>query len=473
MRYVIAGNGILALSTAFRLTQRIGQDDSIVIIGPRTRLGAATPAAAAMLNSYAEISAYSLKSEPDRYHFELSREAGRKWAAFEEEMRKASSSKAPLSRGEKDRGTYMLNNTASDEWDDRNFDAVAKALTDFKEPFDWVNPADIPNYLPSQHLRATRALYIRGEGWLNPRLILQTLDEILSGDTRVTMTDASAKRFVKNGSLVTAVELEDGSMVEGDVFLLANGATASSLLKRSELGIAMQPVFYGVGISLEIKSTGHPHQKCVRTTNRGGACGVYTAPLYLGEGQPDDHIVVGASNRVVNDPTQYGRLQSIEHLRGSAIREINGHFYAAELIRVNVGWRPTSQDTYPLIGKTSVANFHVATGTKRDGFHLSPVISDYMATLMIGGTVDERFVMFSPERAVIHDIPREEGIEMIVNSLMSEQYQHGYLPSNVRMNAQVRDTYRKDIEALHDKVGAKDWAMHPELVNMYRQGHTI
>lgn len=470
MHHVIVGNGILGLSTAFRLTQRLKKGDRVTVVGPRARAGAATPAAAAMLNSFGEISAYSLKSEPDRYHFELSREAAKKWPGFEEELAKAAGLGA-ISRGAADRGTYIINNTAADDWDDRNFDAMVKALVDFHEPFKEVNPRDIPNYLPSQHQRAARAVYIPGEGWLNPRLVLAALDAALEKNDAVAVLDDKVRRLVKSGNALSAAELENGKTIEGDVFLLANGANASALLQESKLGITMQPVFYGVGVSVEIQAENHPHTKCIRTTNRGAACGIYTAPLFLGVGEPDDHIVVGASNRVVNEPVYHGRLSAIEHLLRSAIDEINGHFYAANLIRVNVGWRPTSQDTYPLLGKTSIANFFVATGTKRDGFHLSPVLSDTLATLMTGGSVDKRLEMFAPERAVIRDISREDAIEMAVASLMSEQYQHGYNPSNVLMNAQVRDTYRRDIEALHDKVGAKDWGIHPELVNMYRAGH--
>lgn len=442
-------------------------------------MGAATPAAAAMLNSFAEISAYSLQSDFDRYHFELSREAAHQWPDFEKELVDAANAVRPtpspivgaISRGARDRGTYIINNTAADEWDDRNFDAMKRALQDFSEPFDDVSPIDIPNYLPAQPLRATRGLYIRNEGWLNPRRVLATLDAILDHTDCVTRIDEKARRFLKNGTTISGVEIESGKIVEGDVFLLATGATASVLLDQSSLGIKVQPVFYGIGVSLEIEAKGHPHTKCVRTTNRGGACGIYTAPLFLGPDGPDDHIVIGASNRVVNDPTDFGRLGSIEHLLRSAIHEINEYFYAAELVRVNVGWRPTTQDTYPLLGKTSIANFSIATGTKRDGFHLSPVLSTMMASILTGESVDARFDMFTPERSVVHDIPREDAIEMIVASLMSEQYQHGYMPSNVLMNAQVRDTYRKDIEALHDKIGAKDWGIPPELVNMYRQGH--
>ena len=181
--------------------------------------------------------------------------------------------------------------------------------------------------------------------------------------------------------------------------------------------------------------------------------------------------MIGASNFLSPEPIEHGRLVSLEHLMRSAIEEINGYFYNAQLIRVNVGWRPTTQDTYPLLGQTSIANFHIATGTKRDGFHLSPVISEKVAAGMLGDPVDEKFAWFAPEREVIHDMGRDEAIEIVLESLMSEQFQHGYNPSNVLMNAQVRETYRNDIEVLHDRVGAKDWGIPPELIKMYRLGH--
>ena len=61
MKYVIIGNGIIALSTAFRMHQRLSPGDEVVILGPQDRPGSATLAAGAMLNSYGEIQKGSLK----------------------------------------------------------------------------------------------------------------------------------------------------------------------------------------------------------------------------------------------------------------------------------------------------------------------------------------------------------------------------------------------------------------------------
>ncbi len=480
MHYIIAGNGIIANTIAFRLLQHISKSDEITIIGPVERTGSATLAASAMLNSFAEIDESSLKTEADLYHFELSHTATRMWPDFEKELIEASGEHLPTGcskceilqgGGCYDNGTYVINNTSADDTDDRNFDAIVTALQDFNEQFELVNPSDIPNYAPSQRKRATRALYIHNEGWLNPRLVMEKLDAILLHDARVTIVDEYVGRFIHQNGTIKSVELLNGKVIEGDTFLLATGASASETLDKSELGIDVQRIFYGVGISLEIRATGNAHTKCIRTPNRGGACGIYSVPYFLGPDQENDHILIGASNMISSKPLFHGRVSSIQHLLQSAVEEINGNFYAAEVIRTNVGARPITQDTFPLIGQTSLSNLFISTGTKRDGFHLSPLISDVLAKQMIGETVDERFHMFAPERELLHRYDRETAVEVIVSGLMSEQYQHGYSPSNIRMNAQVRETYRREIELLHDKVGAVDWGIPPDMVKMYREGY--
>ena len=479
MDYVIVGNGIIALTVAFRLSRKLSAADTITIIGPENRVGSATLAAAAMQNCFGEIETHSLKTDVDLYHFELSHLATRMWPDFERDLIDAAGDNLPddcakcevLSGGCFGRGTFIINNASVDDLDDRNFDAIVSALKEFNEQFEFVSPSDIPNYFPAQRKRATRAIYIHNEGWLNPRLVLEKLDGILRNCDQVKYRDAVASHFIRSGATIEAVQLDNDEIVGGDIFLLASGATASDILERSDLGINVQRVFYGIGVSLEIHSPDFPHQKCIRTPNRGGACGVYSVPYYLGPGKSEEHIIIGASNYLSPDPVHNGRLISIEYLTRSAMEEINGHFYNARLIRTNIGWRPTTQDTYPLLGKTSIGNFVVATGTKRDGFHLSPVISDKITSIMLDEPVDERFNYFAPERELIREMCREDAIERVVTSLMSEQYQHDYNPSNIRMNAQVRENYRRDVEELHDKVGAIDWGIPPELINMYRRGY--
>lgn len=479
MHTVIIGNGILALSTAFRLARRAKADDKITIIGKTSREGSATLAAAAMLNSFAEIEAGSLDTEIDLYRFELSHQATRMWPKFEEDIIKTGGSNLPracgtcqvLHGGCFDRGTYIVNNTAADDLDDENYDAIIKALVDFNESHEHVSPRDIPNYLPDQRNRATRAVYIPNEGWLNPRIVIEKLDKVLGLFPQVEFVQAHADRITAANGKVTGVILDNGKTIAGDKYFLATGATVTDLLNKSDIGIDMQRVFYGVGTSIEIKSPDYPHKKCIRTPNRGLACGIYSVPYFQGPGEKNDHILVGASNFISPTPYPFGRLTSIEGLTKAAMEQINTNFYRADLVRVNVGWRPTSQDTYPLLGKTSIDNLVIATGTKRDGFHLAPLISEMMAALLMGEEIDARMDVFAPERKPISTLTREQAIEKAVRHQISAAYQHGYTPSKSRMPQNVIQMHRDALEKLHDQVGANDWGIPPEMLDMYRYGH--
>jgi len=480
MHTVILGNGIIALTTAFRLTKCLGPDDRISIVGRHERIGSATLAAAAMLNSFAEVESGSLDSDLDLYRFELSHLATRMWPKFESEIIDAAASCLPrgcarcegfAGGGCVATGTFVVNNTAADDLDDENFDAILRALESFSEPYSLVSTREIPNYMPEQRHRATRAVYIPNEGWFNPRLMIEKLDAVLRRDARVTLVDANATRLNMGSSGLDSVLLDTQQRLSGDTFVLATGATATDLLAASGLDLPIQRVFYGVGVSVEIKSPDSPHSKCIRTPNRGLACGIYSVPYFTDPDGPNDHIVVGATNFISPVPYHYGRLTSVASLMTAAIEQINANFYRADLVRVNVGWRPTSQDTYPLVGRTSIDNLIVATGTKRDGFHLSPVLSELIVALLLGDAVDPRFAVFAPERKPIRSLSRKDAIDKAVRHQVSAAYQHGFAPAHGRMPEQVKRMFRDDLERLHDQVGAHDWGIPPEMLDMYRYGH--
>ena len=479
MRTLILGNGILGLTIAFRLAKRSRPDDSIVIVGDFSRPASATLAAAAMGASFAEVEVGSLRSEADLYRFELSHLATRMWPVFERELIDAAGDDIPhgcsrceiFTGGCFGRGTYVVNNTAADDFDDANFDAIVTALNDFNEQHELVNPKDIPNYSPEQRFRATRAVYIHNEGWFNPRLMVEKLEAGLRRFPQIEFVHQEVDHLTQSNAQIQSVVLKNGRILEGDRFVLAAGSFVSEILNKSNLGLPVQPVFHGVGASVEIQSREFPHEKCVRTPNRGWACGIYSVPYFLDPAQPTDHILVGATNWLSATPYSRVRLNNIEGLMRAAMEQINQYWYRADLVRINIGSRPTSQDTYPLLGRTSIANLTIVTGTNRDGFHLAPVISEQIVSLLNHENVDERLNMFAPERAPIRTLSREEAIEASVRHQISAMYQHDYNPPKSRVEDRIRDAFRQDLEGLHDKVGAHDWGIHPLMVDMYRYGH--
>lgn len=474
MQIAIVGNGVIGQAIAYNLLKNPKFKGSLTIIGKIDRVGSATKAAAAMLNSFAEIEKNSLNSEFDKYRFTLSRSATRMWPVFAKNILEDSQFKTFSLIDEHqpfDKGTYVINNAAADDLDDENFEAILAALLEYNEPHSLISPSEIPNYQPEQRFRALRALRIENEGWMNPKMVLEALDKILRLSARVNIVESQARKIVSRNNLVTGIECESGQVIEADQFLIANGASITQLLNESDLGLPIQKIFHGIGVSIEINVKDHMHTNCIRTPNRGLACGVYTAPHEVDFENRIGKILIGATNFISPVPINNPRVNDVQTLLNSATQQVNANFYKSELVNINVGWRPTSQDTQPILGGTSISNLFIAGGTKRDGFHLAPIISEKMTSLILGENVEDEFKWFSPERMPLKLMSRSEAIDKSLKHQISAAYQHGFVPSNAKFSNSVRIGILNDLEKLHDQVGALDWGIPPEMLDMYRYGH--
>ncbi|MDB5389821.1 MAG: dependent oxidoreductase [Planctomycetaceae bacterium] len=459
MRVIIIGNGILGLTTAYRLIQR-DPTTTIALVGPANHRGCASLAAAAMFNSFCEVDDRTLINPIEKIKFLFNKSATSLWPKFISQLEADSNS--TINHGF---GTYLINNHATDSLEDQTFDAVVKALEHFNEPYAIANPSDIPCYKPAPQSRASRAIYIPVEGWINPLQLIQALKDVLEKSGRVNFVNDSCRSLTHSKCRIDSAVLAGGDVIRGDVYLLSTGATFSELLDNSRLDLQMPRIFYGVGCSILLKTDGATLPKCVRTPNRGGACGVYAAP------QTTSMTLIGASNFISPVPEDGPRIASIHTLLAAAMEQINSDYYRSQLIKVNTGWRPTSEDTLPLLGSTSVENLLVATGTKRDGLHCSPLISTCLADLILEGKSTENIDVFQPERSPVRSYSRQDAVDTAVKHTLNAAYQHGFAPAKNRMVEDLEKYYRSDIESLHDKVGAVDWGIPPEMINMYRYGH--
>ena len=70
-------------------------------------------------------------------------------------------------------------------------------------------------------------------------------------------------------------------------------------------------------------------------------------------------------------------------LQKSLTREINTNYSNLSIKKIIVGHRPTTIDTYPLLGPTSLEGVYLATGTKRDGLTMSLLIGLEISNLII------------------------------------------------------------------------------------------
>jgi glycine oxidase len=459
MNVAIAGNGIVALQTARRLV-REHPGVRVTLIGPTARAGSASLAAAAMFNSFCEVDTGTFDNGFERLKFDFNRAAASLWPDLLEDLRAESG--LEISSGF---GTYLINNAVTDQLEDENYEAVRDALVAYSEPFEDVDPRAIPGYNPSPHARAIRAVYIPREGWVNPVHLIAALDLLLAKEPRVRIVDASVDTVEASGDAVAGVITDSGERIGADAVILAPGASFSAIVERSRLPVAFQRVFFGAGASIRL-NTGHATlSNCIRTPNRGLACGTYAAP------QDGNHTLVGASNFISPVPVAAPRLTSVMGLLEGAVEQINRDFYRAELSAVNFGWRPTSSDTLPMIGRTDLSNLLVATGTKRDGLHCSPLIAQILCALACGGAPSFDVTAFKPDRPVTRTMTREQSVRTLVRHTLNAAYQHGFRSAHNRMTDDLAAHYAREFEALHDAVGAHDWGIPPEMKDMYRYGH--
>jgi len=459
-KVIFIGNGILSLMTALRLSQKKEQVN-ITIIGPFDREGCASVAAPAMLNSFAELIKGSLDNEIDRKKFKISRLAGKRWKNLFEDLEEYSVAKPQPAFG-----TYVLNNTTTDKLDDENFDAILAYLEEFKEEYELVNKDQIPGYSPSSQGRAIRSLYMKNEGFVNSESVLDYLVDYLTNQG-VIFIDDSVSKLIKEEEVISSLKTEKGDIYIADNFFLSPGANFSKIIDNSNLNLNIQKILYGSGVAVEIKPKEMNLTNCVRTPNRGMACGIYSAP------RTEETIFIGASNLIANYGLEHGMLTSVESLLKSAMEQINTSFYNAGFVGTKLGWRPTSEDTYPLLGKTKIPNLIVATGTKRDGFHMSPIISEYLIALLFNEKYEHTslFDSFKPEREIIRNISREKAIKEIVAHQISAMYQHDFIPPKSNMLNDYIEKLTVEANEVHDKVGAKEWGIPPELYAMYKGGY--
>ncbi|WP_104127138.1 glycine oxidase ThiO [Cryobacterium sp. Y57] len=197
-------------------------------------------------------------------------------------------------------------------------------------------------------------------------------------------TDASSR--------VTGVALADGSSIQADEVVVANGLWAGELDGLPEhLSLPLRPV-YGDVLRLRVPEHLRPLLTC---TVRGLVHGV---PVYLVP-RTDGTLVIGATQRedgsgVVSAGGVYQLLRDAQALV-PAVSEL-------ELIETTARARPGTPDNAPFLGRVGcsngdIAGLIIATGFFRHGVLLTPVAAAYCLQL-IEGSADDRWRNFRPDR---------------------------------------------------------------------------
>jgi glycine oxidase len=477
----IAGNGAVACALALRLVED-HPGLRVALVGPAHRAQSASLAAGAMLGAYGELSEGALDTAVGKQKLELAIAATARWDAHLAALN-ARLERTPPVRVRP--GTIIVSQPAAADADpdsalgaDPDFAAVLAALAAYPAPFRELDPRDVPGLSPAPEARPRRAILLEHEGSLSSLHLHRAYDEAFARHPSLAVVDAEVTAVSPSGDPsrpTTLVTTSTGQPLRTRQLVLAAGSRTQRILDALDdalddalgrpLASRIPRLVHGIGVALVLSTELPLPRHVVRTPNRGVKAGLYAVPYDA------PYAYVGATTTLVADEDPHPSDDAIASLRLGAARQLHTGLATAAVHKTLLGYRPTTLDAYPLLGQTSVAGLWLATGTKRDGLHLSPELAHQLARALAGGPPPAGG-LFAPERALLLPPGQPAAIARATAALLAaaaERAQRGSLsgpgatdPDAVR--AAVEDAYR------HSGLLGTDLAIPAELLPLYRSG---
>ena len=225
--------------------------------------------------------------------------------------------------------------------------------------------------------------------------------------------------------------------------IIAAGSYSKKIFEKSKFKKKIKKIIYGTGVALIVKTKKkHNIRSVIRTVNRGLACGIHIVPL------DEFRFYVGATNRLSHAENNNATCATTNVLINSLTKEINTDFENAIIEDILIGHRPTTEDCFPLLGELVKKQIYIATGFKRTGFFLSPIIAKELRRVILENKkIDLKNLTFKK----IVKFNKDELIEKTTDHYVSAAYQHDLnLPSFENEN-QYRNKIKESVISLQRK----------------------
>ena len=453
---VVVGNGVLGLSIGVELRRRGLQ---VAIVGEPARPEAASAAAGAMHGCFGEVTASLLRSEDGRAKLDMDVSATALWGAWLESL--------PGEPGDAEITTatstvVMLNTVGVADIDTANYAAIRQALVEYDAPFEDIDPQDVSWLDPEQTSRPLRAMYLPGEGSVDASALLRRLETVFSREGGALVEELASEVTHEHGR-VEGVALASGRRLAAPIVVLAAGARSHELLSCvPDVARRVPSMVSGYGVSALVDTEdGSVPESVIRTPNRAFACGLHVVPRAGGT------VYLGATNIISEQPRTTALLSDVQFLLGCADRQVRRDFSEGGLRRLQVGNRPVPLDGFPLLGEVTTGLW-MMTGTYRDGLHQSPLLAREMSRRILGEEPEFDLDRFSPVRAPIQTMTREEIVEATITHMLATGYEHDWtLP--VDWSPRIERHLRRFYTSIADELDP-EYTPPPELLAAMQPG---
>lgn len=395
-----------------------------------------------MLNVFAELEPGALDYPVAREKFELARRASGLWERHLAMLNGHRASVAPLRI---DHGTTLLHRERPGSFATKRFDAILQYLEGEGEGFREIDPREVRGLQVEGERVPTRAVVIDDEGRVDARALLEAYDEIFAKHPRIRVIDDEVSSI--DARRPTRVGLGSGAMIFSERVVIAAGARTQELVEGLGLHERIPRVIAAAGVAVVLRVAPTVPSTVLRWID-DDELDLYAVPY-------GDRLYVGATTHVQVRGESEPPVDASRQLVDAVRRKLNPAVSDADKREVLFGWRPVTLDTHPLIGRTSIEGVWLASGTRRDGFHLSPLIAEELARcLMTGAQPFEG--LFRPERPLLLEVPRGVALERAV----------------ARAGGPV-GAARTRVQELYRRAGFESapFGIPPELLDVYAQGY--
>jgi len=457
MKIAVLGNGSIGLTTAFTLAKA---GHKVFLFGDKEKKGSASKAAGAMINVMAEIEEDFLDFEPSKKKFDLAYASQRRWDNFI----KQNFSKKEIEINKK-KFTLVFKNNLTTPFENKQFEYLKKIKTKF--PKDIKINQDISKFKLDKK-KIKELICLPREKYLDSRILLSKLEQLLEKYNVKKNYDAGD--YLLNTKKDKIEILYNKKKEIFDYVVVALGSYSEKFNKMNKKIVGKIPkILFGTGTAFRIKKKKFtPKFKknnfVLRTMNRGSACGFHLVPL------SNDEYYFGASNFISQLEEAGSRIGSVGVLTNGLIKEFDENLKDNYLTLCS-GHRPTSADTYPVLGPLKKNNKIIfATANKRDGLTCSLEISELIKNF-VGGDINafENYKLFEPNRNLISYFNQISAINKAAEASVAGFIMHEGEQYLNDWNKLVKNEKTR-IEKIYKKLNLKNFGIHPELISLYDYG---